>query len=119
MKQLCKQPFTVMKKRKDFVRLSHVAEKVVSKSFVMQYAARKDSTLCIGFTASKKVGNAVQRNKAKRRMRALVAEFIRLNPSIAFPVGYDIVMIARYSMGSREFSKIQKDFEGALMHLKG
>ncbi len=118
MKTSCNHPFSKMKKRKEFVRLAAVGEKVVTKSFVMQYAEREDTEVRVGYTASKKVGGAVQRNKAKRRMRALVGEHIRLNAESGMSRGYDIVFIARYSMVDRDFSKIQKDFQGAIQVLK-
>ena len=69
--------------------------------------------------AAKKVGGAVQRGRAKRRLRALVDQHIRLNADSSFPHGYDLVFIARYSVVRREFSKIGKDFEMAISGLKG
>ena len=45
----------------------------------------------IGFTASKKIGNAVLRNRAKRRLRALAREVL---PRLARP-GWDYVLVAR------------------------
>jgi ribonuclease P protein component len=119
MKSNCSHPFSVMKKRKEFVRMSHAADKVVTKSFVMQYAPREDAEICVGYTASKKVGGAVQRGRAKRRLRALVDQSIRLNTGSSFPCGYDLVFIARHSIVRREFSKIGKDFEVAISGLKG
>ena len=58
------------------MRVAKTGEKAGSRFFSLQVAAAdpcsKDGTVCrIGFTATKKVGNAVERNRARRRMRVL------------------------------------------------
>jgi ribonuclease P protein component len=68
----------------------------------------------IGFTASRKVGNAVARNRAKRRLRALSAEVMTQH---AMP-GRDYVLIARQTTPTREYSALRGDLERALKRLK-
>ena len=69
-----------LKKRKEFVLSNKFAKKIFSKNFIIQKYTNlddKDASLKFGFTATKKIGNAVSRNRAKRRMRSLVSRFIK------------------------------------------
>lgn len=83
-------------KRSEFLRVQNRGSKTVSKAFVLQGCQRADSaddiaSWRVGFTASKRVGNAVRRNRAKRRLRALVRQEM---PDLARPE-IDYVLIAR------------------------
>jgi ribonuclease P protein component len=64
----------------------------------------------VGFTASKRVGGAIARNRAKRRLREAVA---RVMPGHAKP-GYDYVVIARAATLHRKFDDLLQDLETAL-----
>jgi ribonuclease P protein component len=64
----------------------------------------------IGFTASRKVGGAVQRNRAKRRLRAAAAATL---PLLARE-GHDYVLIARTTTLSRRFADLARDLSKAL-----
>ena len=64
-----------LSKRVDFIAASK-AEKFIGKSIIVQARPNSLETIRIGYTASKKVGNAVMRNRAKRRMRAAAAETV-------------------------------------------
>jgi ribonuclease P protein component len=68
----------------------------------------------VGFTASKKVGGSVVRNRARRRLRALAREIL---PREAQP-GYDYVLIARVETVARAFSDLRADLRSALERLK-
>ncbi len=84
-------PLERLTQRKDFLRLAH-AQRVHSTSFVLQSRNRKDDApMRIGFTCSKKVGNAVARNKAKRRLR----EIARWTMPQEGQAGHDYVLIGR------------------------
>jgi ribonuclease P protein component len=72
--------------------------------------AARDGQIRIGFTASRKVGNAVARNRAKRRMRA--AAQARL-PLVARP-GHDYVMVARAGILTRDFQALLGDLDAAM-----
>jgi len=67
----------------------------------------------LGITASKKVGNAVARNRARRRLRAVAREVL---PAHGTP-GYDYVLIARASTALRPFAALADDLVGALRRL--
>ena len=64
----------------------------------------------IGFTASRKVGGAVERNRAKRRLRAAAAALL---PLLGQP-GNDYVLVARAATLKRPFDGLLEDLEGAL-----
>ena len=64
----------------------------------------------VGFTVSRKVGNAVTRNRMKRRFRALAREII---PEYGF-AGCDHVMIGRASGIERDYGLLRQDLTGAL-----
>ena len=68
----------------------------------------------IGLTASKKVGNAVERNRARRRLRALATGDLR---RLAKP-GTDYVLIARRATLTRPWPDLQRDLYDALKRLK-
>ncbi len=79
-----------LSKRSDFVAASK-AEKYVGKSIIIQARPNSLQTIRVGYTASKRVGNAVARNRAKRRMRAAVAETLAFYGTL----GTDYVLIGR------------------------
>ena len=67
----------------------------------------------VGFTASRKVGNAVARNRAKRRLRAAVDIIVPQHGA----AGYDIVLIARQATISRDFPALLQDLTNGLKKL--
>jgi ribonuclease P protein component len=73
-------------------------------------ASTKDGTLRVGFTASKKIGGAVVRNRAKRRLRAVAAAVLPLS-GVA---GTDYVLVARRDTVSRPFDSLLSDLAQAL-----
>lgn len=102
-------------KRREFVRLAKEGRKAVASGLILQVAktpadAQKDDIARIGFTVSGKVGNAVVRNRVRRRLKALAAE---LFPLCAIP-GFDYVIIGRHAALKRPFSGIAKDLKYTL-----
>ena len=70
-----KHALETLSKRVDFIAASK-AEKFIGKSIIVQARPNSLEIIRVGYTASKKVGNAVMRNRAKRRMRAAAAETV-------------------------------------------
>ena len=78
-------------KRSDYLRASK-SKYVRTNSFVIQFYNRNDSSdPRYGITATKKIGNAIKRNKAKRRIRSLVKDLL---PKYG-KNGYDYVFVAK------------------------
>jgi len=85
-------------------------------SFLLQARLRGDDTLGIriGFTASKKIGNAVARNRAKRRMRAVVRDVL---PSLG-QAGWDYVLVAKpQATIARDYGDLRADLTRALTQI--
>jgi ribonuclease P protein component len=84
-------------------------------SVVIQMRAQQDpeDIINVGFTATKKIGGAVVRNRCKRRLRELAQAFLPLHGK----PGYDYVFIARAATAKAEWTDLQKDVEKALLRL--
>lgn len=79
----------------------------------MRENTAQDDDIRVGFTATKKVGGAVIRNRAKRRLRACAAELL---PQYGL-AGHDYVFIARDGTVSRKFDELRDDVKKALQKL--
>lgn len=106
---------TVLKTRSEFVAASK-ARYQTAPSLTVQMRDRGDGdpAVRVGFTCSKKVGNAVARNRAKRRLR----EIARLDlPALSKP-GHDYVLIGKKDVtANRPFDDMRADFAKALAKL--
>lgn len=108
----------LIKKRPDFLHVTRNGYKVVKSGFILQAAKTRRNfdppVFRIGYTATKKIGNAVCRNRAKRRLRSLCAALLPLE-AVA---GYDYVIIARYTTIDMAYKKLYKDLMYALKKIK-
>jgi ribonuclease P protein component len=102
-------------RRSDFLRVAAAKCKAVTPGLVVQARRRtgQDDGKTgprVGFTASRKVGNAVDRNRARRRLKALADDILtqRADPAT------DYVLIARRALLARPYGALKVDLESAL-----
>ena len=108
-----------LKKRKEFVLSNKFSKKIFSKNFILQKYDNlddKDASLKFGFTATKKIGNAVSRNRAKRRMRSLVSRFIKKDLT-SFDKQSSYVLVARASLNKALFINLYSEMQQCLNKL--
>jgi ribonuclease P protein component len=108
-----------LKRRPEFLAVAGARRKWVAPGLILQARRHDDRqhpdagepSLRVGFTASKKVGNAVARNRAKRRLRAAARTVL---PARGRP-GWDYVLIGRpEATAARPFASLCDDLAGAI-----
>jgi len=102
-----------LRKRADFLAAARHLRRV-SGAITLELAptpekARAPQSLRLGFTASRKIGNAVARNRAKRRLRAAAYALLPLSGR----EGHDYVLIARQGILARDFAALKDDIAEA------
>lgn len=105
---------SVLTKRAEFLAAAR-ARRQGSTGFLLQARRRdpgeNDGGIRVGFTCSRKVGNAVTRNRAKRRLRAIAAAVL---PRLGRP-GWDYVLVGRPGVTvERPFDALLADLERAI-----
>jgi ribonuclease P protein component len=105
-----------LKHRSDFLRAQRGIRRVAPGLTLEICSNPGTETVRVGFTATRKIGGAVVRNRAKRRLRAAAAAVL---PLCGVP-GTDYVLVARPDTVSRPFESLKADLAGALRaaHLK-
>jgi|GEM_PF-70921 len=125
------RPVERLKRRGDFLRVAGYGRKWVTPGFILQAAPQPkglpknsptdrlgraqgtEQPARVGFTVSRKVGKAVVRNRARRRLRAAV--------DMVFPeaahAGWDFVLIGRRETNDRVFAALVRDLRTALDRL--
>ena len=99
-----------LRQRADFLAAA-TGTKVSAAAFVLQARKRMDDgPVRFGFTVSKKVGNAVERNRVRRRLR----DIVRRSDEKRMRSGHDYVLIGRRAALQTPFVRMTQDFEGAL-----
>ena len=102
-----------LKHRADFLAAAKGA-KVPAGAFVLQARERGDAAPArFGFTTSKKVGTAVERNRVRRRLR----EIVRRNAALSAQSGHDYVLIGRSAALTMPFERINAEFLSAMTRL--
>lgn len=100
-----------LKRRSDFLRVASRGRKIAKPGLVLQ-VCQSDSgrELRVGFTVTKKVGNAVIRNRTRRRLRAALFD-VAQKRSLS---SVDLVLIGREATRSRRYEHLVADLESAL-----
>jgi len=109
-----------LKRRPEFLRVAGSRRKWVMPGLILQAAPAAEpkahageTTARVGFTASRKVGIAVTRNRARRRLKAAVAALMPLHAA----GGHDYVLVARAETVRRPYPQLLDDLETALKRL--
>lgn len=100
-----------LKRRAEFLRVAAKGRKAPVHGLVLQALVRDDDAPArIGFTVTKKVGNAVVRNRTRRRLKEAARLLLRDEPV----AGADLVVIGRDSTRRRDFVELMDDLRRAL-----
>ncbi len=109
-----------LKRRPEFLRVAGSGRKWVTPGLILQVARRSspagesENMVRVGFTVSRKVGNAVARNRARRRLKAAAAEVLPL----AAEAGCDYVIVGRGATLKRRWPELKRDLETAAQGLR-
>ena len=99
--------------RAGFLAARSKGEKALAKGLVIQAVPRDADDWRIGLTATKKIGNAVTRNRARRRMRALARDHL----SPLAKNGIDYVLIARHDTATANWQDMANGLQKAILYL--
>jgi ribonuclease P protein component len=109
-----------LRKRAEFLRVAASGRKAAAPGMIVQIAAADatspasdDVDVRLGITVSRKVGNAVARNRARRRLREAARAVLPRQAAS----GHDYVLIGRSETLTRPFLDLIADLEGALRRL--
>ncbi|HTV27017.1 MAG TPA: ribonuclease P protein component [Xanthobacteraceae bacterium] len=99
-----------LKRRTDF-RAAAAGMRAPSSAFVLQARRRTDADGArVGFTVTRQIGNAVERNRIRRRLR----ELVRLANAGSLQQGHDYVLIGRRGALSLAFDEMMRELDTAL-----
>jgi ribonuclease P protein component len=99
--------------RAGFLAARSKGEKALARGLVIQAVNRDSDDWRIGLTATKKIGNAVTRNRARRRMRAIARDHL----SPLAKNGIDYVLIARHDTVTANWQDMAKGLQKAIRYL--
>ena len=103
-----------LRKRAEFLRVAGKGRRAPAPGLVLQVLARGDADPArLGFTVTKKVGNAVVRNRTKRRLRAAAQAVLAEAPA----PGVDMVLIGRSETRARRFALLVDDLRRMMTRL--
>jgi ribonuclease P protein component len=95
-----------IRRKNEFTRVYEQGKKIFSDSFVLYVFYNQQQHCRLGITASKKLGNAVIRNRCKR----LVRELFRRNKD-KFPPGADVIIVATRNMVGKSYRELEEEFD--------
>lgn len=100
-------------RRQDFLAAARAPSRAKPGAVVQSRRRDDQGPARIGFTVTKKLGNAVIRNRIRRRLR----EAVRVALAAEFRPGHDYVIIGRAQSGARDFGALVEDIRSALKAL--
>lgn len=101
--------YRTLTKNKEFSRIYARGKSYVHPNLVLYVAKNRLGYTRIGLTATKKVGHAVQRNRARRIMRTALSEHLSQNVG-----GYDIILVARARTPYLKSTQLSKTLAGLM-----
>lgn len=100
-----------LKRRAEFLRVAAKGRRAPVHGLVLQALARADDAPArLGFTVTKKIGNAVVRNRTRRRLKEAARLHLREHPV----AGVDLVLVGREATRGRDFADLMDDLRRAL-----
>ena len=100
-----------LKRRAEFLRVAATGRKLATPGLILQILSRTDAEPArLGFTVTRKVGNAVIRNRTRRRLKEAARLFLKEHKLS----GVDLVLIGRDATRGRDFRALQADLGQAL-----
>jgi ribonuclease P protein component len=100
-----------LRRRAEFLRVAAGGRRAAVHGLVLQALARDDDAPArLGFTVTKKIGNAVERNRVRRRLKEAARLLLREHPL----TGIDLVLIGREATRVRDFADLIGDLRRAL-----
>jgi ribonuclease P protein component len=103
----------VLRNQRDFQKVYKNGKSKSDKLIVLLYGKNDYSYNRIAFLASKKVGNSVKRNRARRLMKEA---YRNLNLNLAS--GYDIILVARNTINDTKCCEVEKSIKNAIYRTK-
>jgi len=104
-------PPDIFAQRADFLRLAARGKKFARPGFVMQFLrGEAEKPVRVGYTATKKIGNAVARNRARRRLK----EAARLTLAETKLAGVELVLICRQETAKIPFETLRANLKTTL-----
>lgn len=103
----------VLRGKKEFSSIYNKGKSVGDRFVVLFYKKNQLAYNRTAFLSSKKVGNSVKRNRARRLMKESYRSF-----SNELPIGYDFIMIARNTINEASFFDVKKSIKSAYKRVK-
>ncbi|MDO5014520.1 MAG: ribonuclease P protein component [Clostridia bacterium] len=101
-----------IKENWQFRRLYSRGKKIVTSSLIIYYSENKSDTCCLGITTGKKIGNAVNRNRAKRKIKEAFTAVYKNNKEKM--KGHSFVLVARVKTKNLKSHELQAVLETEL-----
>jgi ribonuclease P protein component len=99
-----------LRRRGEFQKVFDGGQRIRGRFFTLLVATSQTSTTRLGIVASRKLGDSVRRNRAKR----LIREIFRQNPQPEGSRGVDVVVIPRVELFAAAYTSIEDDYRTVL-----